>query len=76
MSHSASVDLVKPRNPNQFTIKDITDAKSCSVFFSVLFNLNKLVLFDHGVYKPTDGCGEWALHARNEYERLALDQAQ
>ena len=49
-------------------------AKSCSIFFSVLFNLNKLVLFDQGVYKPMDGCGEWARVASEEYERFAAEE--
>lgn len=73
------VDMVKPRDPKRITTKDLKKSKMASIFFNVLFNLNKFVAYEQRdpfqVKQERSGPEktDWERFARIEYDRMAME---
>jgi Ca2+-binding EF-hand superfamily protein len=73
------IDMVKPKDPKCITMRDFRACPTAGVFFNVLMNLNKFLIFEQRdpfaahAEKQLAEKTDWDRFARSEYDRMALE---
>eukprot|EP00759_Apiculatamorpha_spiralis_P057649 PhF_6_TR8734/c0_g1_i1/m.13735/K11583/PPP2R3; serine/threonine-protein phosphatase 2A regulatory subunit B'' len=73
------IDMLKPKDPKNITLRDFKACPTGGVFFNVLMNLNKFLIFEQRdpfqahAEKQLPEKTDWERFARQEYDRMAME---